>query len=221
MPRLAFEGLELSDRKLSRSVLRGLGVSNDPRLPGMFWAAFLFLNFNLLSADAKLPELPKAADTSVDGIYIGDPESSVRVLGSEIKLIESRSDFPHVNVLNKDKTQVLVLIFHPGGVRNSFNEFRVSSVDPAFSEKACHLKKVVSFRTGKNILLGISKEKVVSILGDGFQEKSEGKVNIVKYVIDNFNNSSFLKFYNMPIYYGEYQFRNNKLMKFSFGFEYP
>jgi hypothetical protein len=35
MPRLAFEGLELSDGKLSRSVLRGLGVSNDPRLPGI------------------------------------------------------------------------------------------------------------------------------------------------------------------------------------------
>ncbi len=36
MPRLAFEGLELCDGKLSRTVLRGLGVSNDPRLPG-FW----------------------------------------------------------------------------------------------------------------------------------------------------------------------------------------
>ena len=35
MPRLAFEGLELSDGKLSRSVLRGLGVSDDPRLPGV------------------------------------------------------------------------------------------------------------------------------------------------------------------------------------------
>ena len=34
MPRLAFEGLELSDGKLSRSVLRGLGGSNAPRLPG-------------------------------------------------------------------------------------------------------------------------------------------------------------------------------------------
>ena len=37
MPRSAFEGLELCDGKLSRTVLRGLGVSNDPRLPGL-WA---------------------------------------------------------------------------------------------------------------------------------------------------------------------------------------
>jgi len=35
MPRLAFEGLELCDGKLSRTVLRELGVSNDPRLPGV------------------------------------------------------------------------------------------------------------------------------------------------------------------------------------------
>jgi len=35
MPRLAFEGFELCDGKLSRTVLRGLGGSNAPRLPGL------------------------------------------------------------------------------------------------------------------------------------------------------------------------------------------
>jgi len=34
--RLAFEGLELCDGNLSRTVLRGLGVRNDPRLPGVW-----------------------------------------------------------------------------------------------------------------------------------------------------------------------------------------
>ena len=34
MPRLAFEGLEPCEVKVSRRVLRGLGVSNDPWLPG-------------------------------------------------------------------------------------------------------------------------------------------------------------------------------------------
>ena len=36
MPRLAFEGLEPCDGRLSRTVLRGLGDSNVPRLPGLF-----------------------------------------------------------------------------------------------------------------------------------------------------------------------------------------
>ena len=35
MQRLAFEGLELSDGKLSRSVLRGLGSAMAPWLPGI------------------------------------------------------------------------------------------------------------------------------------------------------------------------------------------
>jgi len=35
LPRLAFEGLELCDGKLSRTVLRGLGASDGPRLPGL------------------------------------------------------------------------------------------------------------------------------------------------------------------------------------------
>ena len=37
LPRLAFEGLELCDGKLSRTVLRGLGASDGPRLPGIRW----------------------------------------------------------------------------------------------------------------------------------------------------------------------------------------
>jgi hypothetical protein len=36
MPRSASEGLELYDGKLSRTVLRGLEVSDAPRLPGFF-----------------------------------------------------------------------------------------------------------------------------------------------------------------------------------------
>jgi hypothetical protein len=35
MPRSAFEGFEPYDGNLSRTVLRGLGVSNDPWLPGV------------------------------------------------------------------------------------------------------------------------------------------------------------------------------------------
>ena len=36
MPRSAFEGLEPCDGRLSRTVLRGLGGSNAPRLPGRY-----------------------------------------------------------------------------------------------------------------------------------------------------------------------------------------
>ena len=41
LQRLAFEGLELCDGKLSRTVLRGLGASDGPRLPGLKPDSFL------------------------------------------------------------------------------------------------------------------------------------------------------------------------------------
>ncbi len=41
MPRSAFEGLEPCDGKLSRRVLRGLGASDGPRLPGIFVKTYL------------------------------------------------------------------------------------------------------------------------------------------------------------------------------------
>ena len=46
LPRLAFEGLELCDGKLSRTVLRGLGASDGPRLPGVSDSIFIIEVFS-------------------------------------------------------------------------------------------------------------------------------------------------------------------------------
>jgi hypothetical protein len=190
-------------------------------LNAFFLIAAFLLNFNLLWADTKLFELPKAADISVNDIYIRDPESSTSVLGHNINLIESEVEFPHINVLNRNKIEVLVLIFHYGDFRYSFSEFKVLPVSPDFNEEAFHFKNIESFKTGKNISLGLTKEIVVSILGQGYQENVYGDGEILEYTIDNFKSSPFLKYYNMPSYYGEYFFENNKLVKFYFGFKYP
>ena len=57
------------------------------------------------------------ADVSVNDIYIKDPESSTSVLGHNFNLIESEIEFPHINVLNRNKTEVLVLIFYYGDLK--------------------------------------------------------------------------------------------------------
>jgi hypothetical protein len=44
MQRLAFEGLEPCDGKLSCPVLRGLGAGNSPRLPGVLIPELLISN---------------------------------------------------------------------------------------------------------------------------------------------------------------------------------
>ena len=47
MPRPAFEGLEPYDGNLSRTVLRGLGARNGPRLPGVWTSSLLLDSLNL------------------------------------------------------------------------------------------------------------------------------------------------------------------------------
>src|SRR5437867_10054503 len=52
--------------------------------------------------------IPKRADISVSGIFLEDPASTEKVLGKEI---------PHEEQLaywNKDRTQLLTLLFHGG-----------------------------------------------------------------------------------------------------------
>jgi hypothetical protein len=53
MPRLAFEGLEPCDGKLSCPVLRGLGASNGPRLPGVLTSQIFSEQFESIRGRIK------------------------------------------------------------------------------------------------------------------------------------------------------------------------
>jgi hypothetical protein len=54
LPRSAFEGLEPCDGNLSRTVLRGLGGSNAPRLPGLLDFNSRFAKFESKFSNALL-----------------------------------------------------------------------------------------------------------------------------------------------------------------------
>jgi hypothetical protein len=64
MPRLAFEGLELCDGKLSRTVLRGLGASDGPRLPGVF-KRFIFVLYSQYLCNFQILDKPQYVDFSI------------------------------------------------------------------------------------------------------------------------------------------------------------
>lgn len=173
------------------------------------------------NADALDMALPQSADISVNNIYIDDPESSVKVLGKQIDLIEPDNDFPQVNVYNKDKTQILTLIFHYGGIRNSFSEFRIKLAKSNSNLPSKHLQNIENFVTGKKISLGMTKNELVNILGNKYSETTKEAGILIEYEIDDYDKSDFLKKYNMPHYYGRYHFKDNKLIEILFGFTYP
>ena len=77
-----------------------------------------------LGAQNTQIKIPKAADISINGIYLSDPKSSREVLGNEIVLTGPAHN-PHTIYYNKDCTQSLILFLHPGDYRDSFNEIHL------------------------------------------------------------------------------------------------
>ena len=169
--------------------------------------------------DSNLPCQLANPDTSVFNIILDDRKSSIKQVGEKFNLIEDNVDMPHESFCSKDKKQTLTLFFHYGGTKNAFSEFQVKEYSPSDSITTLTTN---SFVTNSGIEIGISKEKVVSLFGNCFKTIKNEKTNeIIKYQIDDSGNSSFLKRYNYPSYYAEYEFRNDKLIRFRFGFEYP
>ena len=63
--------------------------------------------------------------------------------------------------------------------------------------------------------------KVIEKKGKPFEVNNKDDKVVLRYNTDEKNGSEFLKKYNMPFYFAEYIFKNNILVKFAFGFEYP
>ena len=158
--------------------------------------------------------IPKRADISVSGIFLEDPASTEKVLGKEI---------PHEEQLaywNKDRTQLLTLLFHGGDTVHAFAEFKVTQADK--NESAIKVLSLPAFITGKGVRLDITQKQLTEIFGQGVGERV-GRQSIVHYKIEDIAlaSSPFLQHYRMPSYYGEYHFEGGKLVEFRFGFELP
>lgn len=167
-------------------------------------------------------DIPRQADISVSGIFLSDPESSRKVIGNSQMPKESGDDFPTIQICNSKKTEVITLVFHYGDIKDSYSEFRVRNISkPPATTCILPSKRIEHFVTGKGIHLGMSKKQLSKILGHSFTEHKNGKKTTMHYRIDDFENSRFLKKYNLPIYYGSYHFEKETLVKFEFGFEYP
>jgi hypothetical protein len=157
--------------------------------------------------------IPERADISVNGIFLEDPASTEKVLGKEI---------PHEEQLvywNKDRTQLLTLLFHGGDTVHAFAEFKVTRAGKG--DSAVKALSFPTFITGKGVRLGLSQRQVTAIFGKGVEE-DVGRQHLIRYSIEDIQTKTpFLKHYNLPSYYGEYRFEDGKLIEFSFGFELP
>ncbi len=181
----------------------------------------LLVSVSVLHAQAVHPRsIPRCADISMAGIFLENRTSAEGVLGHKIALVDSL-DLPEARYWNQAKSEILTVIFHPGDIINTFSEFKVTLAGDASDTAGAHRTRVPSFVSGKGVRIGLSISAIQAILGDSAVESTDGDLTVLRYRLDDFEKSRFLKWYNMPIYYGEYKFRKDSLIEFAFGFEYP
>jgi hypothetical protein len=157
-------------------------------------------------------------DSSVNGISIRNAISTEKVLGKETKL---GGDWTYRN-LNLDKSKFLNLTVHSGDYYNQVSIFEVG-----YSTEILKGDKFLSyddFQTEKGIKLGLTKDEIIKTFGNCYETRDSTMIGIklvyrIELPQDTKNN--FLSNQNMPIYYAEYEFEKDKLIRYEFGFEYP
>lgn len=173
-------------------------------------------------APTAVERIPRETDVSVAGIRLSDPDSTERVLGKNVGFVEENNGFPVLRILNADRTEVVELTQHYGGVVNEVREFEVKPVSGKV--KGIVLPNVEHFATGKGIHLGMSEQEVTSILGKPVKIERRGKNRVLEYLPKD----AQARYQASPdfedtfeLYYGHYTFRDGKLREFAFGMVYP
>ncbi|RYG50619.1 MAG: hypothetical protein EOO01_10315 [Chitinophagaceae bacterium] len=157
-------------------------------------------------------------DTSLSGIMLRNALSAAHLIGTNNKP-DNKEQY---NFYSKQDKETLALTQHPGDRKNQISIFSVS-----YSDKADHGYKqlnVETFETEKGIKLGMTKEEVLSRLGNCYAVVDSSSEFIeLYYRIESPHDSktSLLQRHHMPVYYASYIFGKNSLRFFEFGFEYP
>ena len=125
---------------------------------------------------------------------------------------------PNSSVVSSDEKQRFTFYLYPGSIAKEFSEFKVNYIDHKNRKEKVAIDK--EFKTESGIKLGITSGELRIIKGDPLII-SENKTTVFHYKIENYKNAEFLKQYNMPIYYADYEFNKGYLIEFRFGFKYP
>lgn len=150
----------------------------------------------------------KFLDSGIDSYMLESHDSTVMLLKGK----EANPDLGfNTYEFKLGGTHTIQFIVHPGNLKYEVSEIKI------IKGQNNHLKYTYPGKaiTQKGISIGISKSELINKLGIPLLKKSNQLVYRTEY------NKAILVKYNMPIYYGKYKFEKNKLVSFSFGFEYP
>lgn len=166
--------------------------------------------------------LPTNPDIAIYGVELGDPLSAALQLGSAYELVEDEAGLPQAVFTNTTETEVLKLYMHQGDKSGAFREAEVLATADLDSDVDATVLDTPQFRTGRGVRLGMRRQEVVDRFGAcAATGSTEGGADVIRYEITDIATSDLLKAQNMPLYYAEYAFDQDKLVRFVFGFSYP
>lgn len=165
---------------------------------------------------------PTNPDIAIYGVELGDPLSAALQLGSGYELVEDESGLPLAVFTNAAESEVLKLYKHHGDKSGSFREAEVLATGDLESDVDATVLDTPHFRTGRGVKLGLSRKEVLDRFGPcAATGSTESGADVIRYEITDITTSDLLKAQNMPLYYAEYAFEQDKLVRFVFGFSYP
>jgi len=178
-------------------------------LPGLLWCA---------TAGA---EPPREADLSVSGIQLNDVSSAKLPFGAQVQLDDPDSDRPKAYICNADRTEKLTLVYYEGDTAYIISELRVDPIETRYVDCVQPPQAIDHFVSGKGVQLGMPRSEVTRLFGNHYNEHPQLDEIVISYRIDDKNASDFLQHHSAPAYFGQYHFKQDKLVSFSFGFEFP
>ena len=165
-------------------------------------------------------------DTTVNRKLVLENYASAKTFYSNIdavELVEQLRGSPVMVFDNIGNDEYLLTYQYEGNTKNSFSMFEIGYVKDlkeVGKNKVTHSNEK-SFKTESGLSLGSSLDDVIKIKGSSFKRMNVNNVIILRYVVEDFTQSAFLKRYNMPSYFIELVFKENKVVKLSYGFDYP
>lgn len=164
-------------------------------------------------------------DTAVSGIGLQKAESVTPILGKNAweKRFEEDDDFGYIRIecLNADASQLLRIGFFEGGSVNEAQVFQVSYKPKNYHTTGKTVKtKLPAFVSGLKIKLGMTEQEVKKAIGPNAKLNQANGTNSFKWHTTDLQ-STILKNYQAIGYGIEAQFSNNKLVQYTFGFDYP
>ncbi|WP_111980450.1 hypothetical protein [Algibacillus agarilyticus] len=176
------------------------------------WLTLIFFLFHSIAVSA---EAPKYFDDSASGIFLHNSESAKSTL-NDIAPNCGKYELNGYCFLNPKRNQKITFTFHEGSTKFDISEIFIEEykVDKKVNYPIFPIE-LEAFITSKGIQLGISLKELKLKLGEAHTKNVDDysyRVEFNPYILNN---------YNIPVYYGFYTFKENKLISFKYGFEYP